>query len=623
MLTLEPESDAEHVLVMFPLARVCVEGRGQRRRSLLFHAGAPPFWREVSTESRAVVSMPAGPVVAVTLDREDAVVGLAFAVAVQHRETVVTPSVTQEGFALVAFLRLPANAPSDVKAELLLAGSLPQASAATSDGSLHVWRSSKDRQADLTLRSEDLFVEPRTFHPRDGEIQTVRLEARLLPTLTAIIELPEAAASAWAAMQAKLRIQRSGQVAAFSERTVAKAGEYRFERLDPGRYELVVDLGDATVVRSADLSDGLDRSAVIPLTPMLIEGTVRRGGAGVAARLLFQPGEGKPVSVETDDRGRYELLLWAPRLYEVQIEPADSLSSVPLIRLERLDGDRRLDIDIPENRIVIRIVDEDTSKGIPSARAYVANVWNDGDGGRKRIVRALIADDRGEVTVESLENGSVELRAEAESYLASQPVNFMTDGSITEKQVRVVLKRITRESRLLVRLPDGTPAAGCEAAAMVQATGAQFLWTTSCDHAGEMEIPGAAEGTLLLIRHQASGGMVRRLARGDREWTLPARAARPIVLKVVRGGKPTNQVRLVFWFGETPVNGAAMVFLLRAEPHPSGSGFWRSDSAPDHPLRVLASGSITDSQILAGGYAALAVSADWRAAQPIVVEAID
>lgn len=119
------------------------------------------------------------------------------------------------------------------------------------------------------------------------------------------------------------------------------------------------------------------------------------------------------------------------------------------------------------------------------------------------------------------------------------------------------------------------------------------VWAGRGGDDGVIEIPEDQAGRWLLIRHPASGFLVRRWQPGEEgedplTWILPP-AAPPLAVRAVDNtGESVAWADFALWLGDMRLAGPCLAWLTETGAASDGSGTWRPRHLPAEPIKVLA-----------------------------------
>ena len=600
-----PGGETTHRSAVVPAGRARVDAAkleaGARVR--LFSL-TEPFSRAVSRDGTAVL-MPAGKAVAIAFDGRDRVIAVSAPVTVSAgtladvdlsapvRSTLAVRAVVEssEAFELVRDARFTPDL------------FLPRIG-------LAVWYDLDATDTSIEAHSERLAMPPLPVKLRRNAVAFEDVRLKRKPSLTVRLEATSEVLREL--LPAKLTLRAAGDAAVLRDAKVT-AAEQSFAFVPPAVLRCVLEAGPLRLEQRADLSAGEDATVSFVLDPVEVSGRVTHGGKRVRADVEFRSGE-EETRVETAADGTYSVRLWQPGgKYVVEVRVTDPPLQPTHTDLVDIDEDTSsLNIDVPDSRVAVRVVDD--SDGKPIARAHVTafNTWHEAEAGRRRAGRTVIADERGEVMLPPLREGEVVVHAAAEGYREIEPLRFAAPESGAEIQrFEIALRR--RETRSLqLRLPDGSPAAHAQLHA-VGGDGRDF--GARADAAGRIAVPADFTAGVMLIRHASGHVAAQRWPLSADELVLQHRGA-PLVVRVETvAGEPSRFTTVTLWIEGVRLTPPALAFLADGATMTDATGVWIARSVPPVAFRVAASrsGPTSDAAVLT------AFASDVRAPWPPVV----
>ncbi|HYC62882.1 MAG TPA: carboxypeptidase-like regulatory domain-containing protein [Thermoanaerobaculia bacterium] len=248
--------------------------------------------------------------------------------------------------------------------------------------------------------------------------------------------------------------------------------------------------------------------------PINVTARITQAGKPVRAKVALRYGRNVPET-ETDANGRYSLRVWNAGRYQLEVTPAEPVSTEPHLDMLLIGDDMTVDVDLPSNRLSVQVIDEGTKK--PIAGAVVA-VHSARPGGR--TLRSVRTNARGIAVLPPVYRGELTLHATAENYFEGTPINMMISDATGERQIALALHRAEETVSLALVLPNGAPAAGAEAIAVRDPhTTLGPLWNGRADQHGILGVPQSLNGAFLAVRHEAAAGTIRMFPSGE-TWTL-------------------------------------------------------------------------------------------------------
>lgn len=520
--------------------------------------------------------MPAGRAVAVERDErgEPLAVSRPFLVPANAAPTVRS-GVRAHATDLLVVLDRPA-----VEGSVTLAAAIgderrtPDLLASAADQVVAIWYDLPPGRAEITATSPVFRLEPQWTTVRERRLASIRAALVPLPSLrvTAAIA-PEALAK-----DEKLSLRVLGR----THEDVQPNVPYDFDALPATPVDVELRIGEWTVRRTADLSDGQDQTLAIELEPLVVTGVVTYGDEPADANVGFSAG--RLHEARTDAEGRYRIRLWEPRRYAMRVQLRTLAEVPPFVDTVRVHESRELDVKIPRARYRVHVADDANGRPVTNARVTLTSVWEDPAEGRRRVMLQVTTDAGGEALLPPLRTGTVELRADAEGYLTvtSEP-RPVSDG---EDEVRLDLRMQASGSVSAVKivLPAGTPAVGAE---WIAVRDGRVILHATVPEDGTLEIPKALEGALLVLRHPEGTGLRVWRSEGEPTWQLLP-VAPPVTIEAVDGrGRAAGSTPIVVWTAGHRLSGIALAFLVGSGDATSIDGTWTGRNLPAAPMTVL------------------------------------
>lgn len=540
--------------------------------------------------------MPEGRVLSALFDRESGdYLGVSRPVTVRHGETtVVDPQPPKAGTShLVVLLERPKVIPRldqyTLEARLRIGEEQrrPDLTIPTPSRLYAVWYDLPSGPARLSVESNGTFADPVDVRLRSGRAERLEVDLRPLPALDVSWQLPESLEAETVALQ--VRAISETELAAETEQP-RERGEHRFTRLPVADVEVGLRVGEWLFLERSDLREGDGRVSFAPV-PIAVHGTVFLGDEPSPASIGFEIGNDEQLSIETNEDGEYEVVVFRPiRAAVVNLATRDGSPFIADLFDDPIVASRRQDFEIPTNQVSVRVVDALTGAGLAGARVSVSSA---SEGGR-RVAQHAMADDEGVAHLPPLREGELEVRASAEGYLPSgEPVVAVIAVDRPPAELTVRLRPEGERHPLRVVLPDGRPAAGAELMAQHSLGGSGPSWSRRTDSAGVVEVPTSLDGHVLLVRHSAAGFAARRWQAPEPEapvtWPLPPASGLLRLRTTDVWGEGIGHVGLTLWVEGQRLEGAQLGWLTRTAAGSNGDGYWQATSVPLLPIRLLAS----------------------------------
>jgi len=552
------------------------------------------FVRDVTALDQEI-TMPAGRAVALLLDEKARVLALSRPISLHANAiTSIWPEVP-EGAAVVARVARPRQDAVALTALDAAGTHAPDVFVAAADALFAVWYALEGNTARLAAASETLHLANETAALRRGSVTTFDESLRVLPALTVTIGAfpddvhPE---------PMKLTIARkSDPQAILRTLEVEAARTFTFEHVPAAPLTVALQIGDADLLRSIDLTPGDDATFHVALTPILVSGTVHRGDTPSRATLRF----GQKLRVETDEAGRYSILFWQPQRHIVEVLLPEL---PPYTEMVNVTASMTFDLHIPANAIRVRVYDALDNK--PIERGEIA--MHSRASGRASVSTIAITSALQQLPPQRA--GRTELRVSAPGYADAGPVVVEIDERLREKTIDVPMTRGGESTELVIRLDGVTPAAGAEVGAW---EGDQTVWLGKADGEGRIDVPQSLAARRVIIRHPSAASAVV-FGAGDGPLSL-APPAPPLLVRVVRrNGDPIGPAAAMLSVrlrGSVRLTGAEAAFATWSLGATSPDGTLLARGLPRNTVRMFATRTATRAQIETGTFDSLATAIDY------------
>lgn len=584
------------------------------------------------------VLMPAGMVLGGLWDRrEKRYVALSPPFAVPPGDTVPAPlgRPAAEGSWLLAFATLPHPIPRDTLVDLAPVVTQngqrhpPDTTITTAGGTYGAWYGLAPGPAVLGDGSSQVYLPATALELPAGGITRVDADLRQRPLLDVSLVLPALVREKPFSLVVRKLPER---VELAREELRRDAGHSRFrDRLVHGVLEVVLETHVGPFRQQVELTD---EEAFVSIEPEVIEidGTVRRGGEPHPATVRFQGGSGEFVEATADESGEYRVqTLELLRRVEVHLDGVDHQPWQDLY-FRPIDSSRRIDFDIPDAGVRVKVVDAATREPIPGARVSARNDYGElreprpgapaDTGGRRQRERVLAAtyeaDGDGVARLPPPRPGGLEVHASAEGHRPlEEPVFLEIADPPQDVELEIGLEAYGETVAVRLLLPDGSPAAGAEVRRVDSLAERGVGFVGRADAAGIVEVPAEQASGLLLATHPAAAFGIadwqRLRAQHGTEWSLPPAASHPLSLRVwdPSGEVPAQAAPLAVWVGEHKLTGWWLHRLLDAPPQTDENGFWTARNLPQAPVRVLVWSHRLQGQAASGSLDALATEIEY------------
>lgn len=602
-------------MVAFPSDRKLNDGERIRLVSLAAPRDEAMLRRQFTrdiTSTNARPRMPAGRAIALLLDPAGRTIGVSPIIVIRPgTETVVWPQ-TGATSVLAARLQRPRPITRDGEDEVAVAVSdtigvhKPAAVVDAADAVFAIWYDLPAETIQLTAESPILRLDRTTAQLARGSVTMIDAALKLRPSLTVTIApLPDEVRGAASPMT--LTVRETVASHSLLSRLVEPGKSYAFELLPASLLQVELKIGDAVLPKRVDLLSGADAHLDIPLDPFFVTGTVFLGDRPVRAIVQVQQRDA-PLSVETDDRGTYTLLLWEPQKYVIDTVLADAPATPSFTQLVTITSSTTLDIRIPANALRARVYDAGTGRPIVPAEVVVHNRWKD-ELGEHSAVKSVTA--TGALTaLPPQQSGTVEIHARAAGYRDADPVVVTADAHLRERVIDIPMTADGNSSGVTIRIDATQPADGAEVALW---KGDQMMWHGVADDAGRVSIPDDVARSPLIIRHpSAASDLVLFGALSQSEVLSLSPAAPPLVVRVVhKDGRPIGPraATISFWLlGGVRLSEAAAGFATWSFGATSPDGTVLLRGLWPRPLRLFATRTASIEQIRSGTFDNLAIT---------------
>ncbi len=602
------------------------EGVALRLLHLDSHSRGPFLKREMSRRvhghaAKQGVLMPAGRVVAVLFDN-----AAKEYVAISRPEEVfigetsnVCPKPPGEGTDLLVILtrQTDVRKPDDDDVRLMITGlekgvKWADVVVPTSDRVYAFWYGLQGgKYGTLGVTSDTIFLNSQDIVLRQRRVESYRDVLRPLPTIGVHLSVP------YELMATPMDIEVLTQVGMRSiRRAELPMGTevFHLESLPTEPLYVKLELPPWAYYEWVDLSAGENRSVFFQPNPIHLTGTVYCGTKQHSASLTFRTNRldhEDELHVETDEQGRYEVLLFRDGDFPVFIRLKGT--ELPAL-LDHVKVPEKFevvhDFHVPANRYQVQVVDSETGDGIAGAEVYADN---SPAGGQRADSFSYLTNENGIVHLRPLRQGDVTLGARAKTYLPSDPLIEPVGDSPLEREITISLDPIGRTKRLRLLLSTGKPAINAAVRAQSALDNNLPFWEGRTDTRGFVELPDYADGAFILIRHPEAGTRIRRwraseASGGDLEWLL-APPAPPLSIQVSRSWGDPVGASLSLWLEGQRITGRTLAWLAGS---PVGGtnrrGKWQAHNLPPTSIKILAWTHSGSDRALVGAYDSFAVT---------------
>jgi len=591
------------------------------------------------------VRMPAGRILAALFDnRDQEYLAVSRPLEVSLGEILrVHPQPPEAGTDLIVRLERPKilNDLTDYDVKLKLTGiedgaREPDVVVPTPTRLYAVWYGIRAGYANLEASSPTVFLKPQEIVMRPGKVERYGGELQPLPNLDVHIELPPELPLEAATLE--ILRDRPGKDRVRLAELAPETTVFRFEKLPAEELEVILRVPPWGFHERSDMSDGLDHTIFFQREPIYVDGTVYLGAEPHPAVVTFRVYRmGDDLSIQTDDSGHYEAVLFNPRYYLVSVALKD-IKGPPYIDFldEPIIESTTLDFRIPAGIYRVNVCDANTGQGIATAEVSASNIFSSNinpstheSDDKKTVCQRAVTDQDGVAYLQPLRPGKLVLKVSAEGYLPSEEIENSVEEGVETQEFTVNLVPIETPTRLRILLPTRSPAAGAEVRAQPALGNTNAIWEGRADAKGFVEIPKQAEGAFILIRHPNAGSLIRKwreldVAGTGPVWTLPA-AAPALKVQVNRSwGEPARLAEMALFVDNLRLTGITLrLFAGASSSGVDRDGFWQANTLPQAPIRLFAWMPGVMSEVLAGRYDGMAVSIPYPWQDIIELDAVE
>jgi len=442
--------------------------------------------------------------------------------------------------------------------------SFPPAFAVTGPKRLYaIWKGIAAGKGTLQLESKTLRLPQPEIVLRPGHVESVEATLATLPHLGVRLDLPDELRRG----PLRVSVARTQPPAGDLIRDVAADAERAdFQHVPAAPLQVSVVAGPWELAETVDLSDGQDAEVTLRAQLTTLEGTVYYGRDPRRAKITFRTNHADDeVSVETDPKGRYRIILARPWNYMVMVQFPDR--GRPFLVVLNVPGSGR------------QVVRKDTGMPIPKAGVNISNTGK----GPDFITQAfhLETGEDGIAHAMPLRPGEFGVSASALHFESAEIDKEEVSEEDFSREVTLRLKPLDDENPVALLLPSGQPALGAEV--WVRPPESQVL---SADETGRVSLPGSAAGAPLLVRAPgAASGFVVWDGTAD---TIRLDPAGPPLTVAARkeNGDPAAWARVALWIDGARFSGQLLQWAFNAQPA-DRNGSVTLQGLPPRPVAVL------------------------------------
>lgn len=324
-----------------------------------------------------------------------------------------------------------------------------------------------------------------------------------------------------------------------AETRVQPDGSFRLEGVRPGR----------VTVRAMVVPGGRARSVVVdlpdPAEPAWVEidfgggatltGTVTRAGLGVPglAVSVIAVGGTEGASTTTGEDGAWRVEGLEPGEYQVQVRTpgAEVLTGQHLV----LEGDLRLDLEVPAGGLEGRVLDRETGLPLAGAAVEARRV------GIPEMVRRASSGEDGRYRLGELPDGEYAVTMEARGYRSERVPAAVREGLFTPLDVEL---EPGGGVTLVVRTGGGAPAASIWALPLGGGV-VGTLRQTACDGGGRCTLEDLPGGDWILLVGEGSEAALVRVRNPGPEVPVTLRPVGRLRVTAPRGEGPAWRIRAI------------------------------------------------------------------------------
>lgn len=543
--------------------------------------------RVVGANARRVIRMPAGRMIAAITDRDGNAVALSRPMDVREQRTIaMKPTPPQSGSDVLLVLTRARTAtkehPDDVQPTLQWEQHTvaPDVFVSSADRFYAVWYGVQTPRATFQLTSATMALPAEELKLRPGTVATLRRTLKILPSVDISIHAPS---GAFEGLERSIDV--TGPDRQLVRHLAIKTEEARVESLPAQPLRIQMTIGSWHFLREVDLSSYEDREVVFDLQPITLTGTVYRGHDPVAGTIRFYNAP-EWVSTTTDAGGHYQMTLWEPGMYAVEITVHDDRAAPYRDYFVDVPRSDTHDFHIPDSHYTATVTNAQTGRPVAGAEVIVTNTYVEG-GSEKTTAQGSFADEHGLAFLPPLRSGSAKLLVRARSYQeASLTIPIGDDAD--PHPLDVALRPEGTGTRLIVQCPNGAPCPDAEILAVANDVSDTILWRSQTDANGAVDVPQRLKAAVLLARHGDAAPLAHVWNDETATWKL-ANPTAPLLVKFTDASSElVPYANVVLWVDGIPLRGHALRFFGGTPPLTDGNGYWRAVSLGSQRYEILA-----------------------------------
>jgi hypothetical protein len=533
------------------------------------------------------VLMPTGRIIAAMTDRDGNAVALSRPIEVRERSTVaMRPKPPQSGSDVLVVLTRAQTAskeiPNEVQPTLQWENhtAAPDVFISSAERLYAIWYGVQASQVTVRITSATMALPAEEIKLRPGTVATLRRTLKILPGVNISLRAPM---GAFEGMERSIDV--IGPDRQLVRHLAIRTDQTRVESLPARPLRIDLALGTWRFFRDVDLSSYEDREVVFDLQPITLTGTVYRGRNPVAGTVRFYNAP-EWVSTATDDDGQYQMTLWEPGMYAVEIAVRNDRSPPYRDYFVDVPHSDTHDFHIPDSHYTVKVTNAQSGQPVAGAEVIVTNTYLEG-GPEKTTSQGSFADKDGLAFLPPLRSGSAKILVRAHGYReASLSIPVADDDE--PHPLDVQLHSEESGARLIVQFPDGAPCPDAEIMAVANDLGDTILWQSQTDANGAIDGPHRLKGAVLLTRHGDAGPLAHLWNDEAATWKLSNPTAPPLVKVTDATNAPIPYANVVLWVDGIPLRGHALRFFGGTPPLTDRNGFWRAARFGSQRYEILA-----------------------------------
>jgi hypothetical protein len=322
---------------------------------------------------------------------------------------------------------------------------------------------------------------------------------------------------------------------------------YVFEDVERGKYTVLIK-GEGPLQRTST-NISVDRDAmtsVARIEPFALTISVSRGQEPLPGAVVAVQTGGNQWSSEmrTGDDGRISTEGWqrGDLVFAVRADE----TAAPAMMFKSLDPaakEASIQLDLPNHRIVGRVIDDNGESAIANATVEVDSTNDDGSGGKLTVKSGT----DGSFSVDGLPDGAHEAFALAENYQRSNTTKLRLDQSSPNKQITIRMSQGLARTLHLVT-PAGWPIVNAMVAESVNGALSDLVKSNDSGKV-TLRAPAGARVSAYVIPHEGSFAIVHLAPNeNDKVVTVPDGNASLEIHAIDGDAKPIPHLEFVMWY---------------------------------------------------------------------------